>query len=135
MSWQELREREIELRQKYSNKNILWRNYNMTFDYDKVLSDESSQLMTNVQQFVGLDEYEEERIMTTFKPKAVNADDELFIVFVKPNHGTIIFSLDEVYDKTIQHLVHAEDIAEFIFEEVDKDLVWSAEPVLGKELI
>lgn len=107
----------------------------MTFDYDKVLSDESSQLMTNVQQFVGLDEYEEERIMTTFKPKAVNPDDELFIVLVKPNRMTIIFSLDEVYDKTTQYLVHAEDIAEFIFEEVDKDLVWSAEPVIGKDLM
>jgi len=107
----------------------------MTFDYDKVLSDESSQLMTNVQQFVGLDEYEEERIMTTFKPKAVNADDELFIVFVKPNRMTIIFTLDEVYDKTIQHLVLAEDIAEFVFEEKDKDLIWSAEPVLGKDLM
>lgn len=107
----------------------------MTFDYDKALQDETNQTMTNINQFKGLDEYEEERIMATFKPKAVNADDELFIVFVKPNRMTIIFTLDEVYDKTTQYLVHAEDIAEFVFEEKDKDLIWSAEPVLGKDLM
>lgn len=107
----------------------------MEFNFDKTLADETNQAMTNIHQFKGLDEYEEERIMTTFKPKAVNPDDELFIVFVKRNHGTVIFTLDEVYDKTTQYLVLAEDIAEFIFDEVDKDLVWSAEPVLGKDLM
>ena len=107
----------------------------MNFNYDKALADETNQAMTNIHKFKGLDEYKEERIMTTFKPKAVNEEDELFIVFVKRNHGTIIFSLDEVYDKTTQHLVHAEDICEFIFDETDKDLIWSAEPVLGKDLI
>lgn len=104
-------------------------------DYDKLMQDESSHVMSNIHQFKGFDEYKEERIMTSYKPRAVNANDELFIVFVKPNPGTIIFSLDEVYQKTKQYLVHAEDICEFIFDEKDKDLVWSAEPVLGKDLI
>lgn len=86
-------------------------------------------------KFIGMDEYNEKRTMTSFKPRAIKADDELFIVFVKANHNTVIFTLDEVYEKTTQYLVHAEDICEFVFDEKDKDLVWSAEPVLGKELI
>jgi hypothetical protein len=90
----------------------------MTFDFDKALSNPENEVLSNIQQFVGLDEYKEKRIMTTFKPKAVNADDKLFIVFVKPNRMTIIFTLDEVYDKTTQYLVHAEDIAEFSYEDL-----------------
>lgn len=105
------------------------------FNFDKALQDETSHVLPNIRQFVGADEYGEERIMTTFKPKVVNDDDELFIVFVKPNRNTIIFSLDEIYDKTRQELVLAEDIAEYVFDEIDKDLIWSTEPVIGKDLM
>lgn len=102
--------------------------------YDQALADPENDTFLR-DKFIGMDEYNEKRIMTSFKPRAINADDELFIVFVKPNHGTVIFTLDEVYEKTIQYLVHAEDIAEFVFDEKDKDLIWSAEPVLGKDLM
>lgn len=68
-------------------------------NYDNLMQDETSHVMPNIHQFKGFDEYKEERIMTSYKPRAVNADDELFIVFVKLNPNTIIFSLDEVYEK------------------------------------
>lgn len=71
----------------------------ITTNYDNLLQDESSHVFPNTHQFKGFDEYKEERIMTSYKPRAVNANDELFIVFVKPNQGTVIFSLDEVYQK------------------------------------
>lgn len=104
------------------------------FNYDKAIADTENDIFLR-NTFVGRDEYDEERIMTSFKPRAVNKEDELFIVFVKPNCNTVIFTLDEVYEKTIQYLVHAEDICEFIFDEKDKDLIWSAEPILGKDLM
>ena len=102
--------------------------------YDNILQDEENQAMPN-ERFKSVDNEDKEVLMTTFKPRVVQADDELFIVFVKHNRNTVIFSLDEVYDKTNQYLVHAEDISDFVFDEKDKELVWSAEPVLGKDLM
>lgn len=104
------------------------------FNYDKAMADTNNDIFLR-DKFIGMDEYNEKRIMTSFKPRSINADDELFIVFIKPNHTTVIFTLDEVYEKTIQYLVHAEDICEFVFDEKDKDLIWSAEPVTGKDLM
>ena len=103
------------------------------FNYDKSMADVNSD--TFLRDKFGRDEYNEKRIMTSFKPRAIKADDELFIVFVKANYNTVIFTLDEVYEKTIQYLVHAEDICEFVFDEKDKDLIWSAEPILGRDLM
>lgn len=104
------------------------------FNYDKAMADTNSDVFLR-DKFIGVDEYNEKRIMTSFKPRVISADDELFIVFVKSNYSTTIFTLDEVYEKTTQHLVHAEDICEFIFDEKDKDLIWSAEPIVGKDLM
>ncbi|HIZ53087.1 MAG TPA: hypothetical protein IAA20_03990 [Candidatus Enterococcus avicola] len=102
--------------------------------YDNQLAEPNSELFAG-RKFFRTDEYGEEQLRTTFKPKTVHKDDDLFIVFVKKSILTVIFDLDEVYKKTNQYLVHAEDIAEFVFDEKDTDLIWSCEPVKGWELL
>ena len=102
--------------------------------YDNELTNPDSELFAG-QRFIGTDEYGEEQLRTSFKPKTVHEDDDLFIVFVKKTISTVIFDLDEFYAKTNQYLVHAEDIAEFVFDEKDTDLIWSCEPLKGKDLL
>jgi len=102
--------------------------------YDNQLTNPESELFAG-RTFIESDADGIEQLMTSFRPRVVCPDDDLFVVFVKKTPSTVIFDLDEIYDKTNQYLVHAEDVAEFVFDEKDKDLVWSCEPVKGKELL
>lgn len=102
--------------------------------YDNELTNPDSELFAG-RTFMKPDDDGDEQLMTSFRPRIVDRNDDLFIVFVKKTISTVIFDLDEIYDKTNQYLVHAEDIAEFVFDEKDTDLIWSCEPVKGKDLL
>ncbi|MGM0183388.1 hypothetical protein IGK74_002353 [Enterococcus sp. AZ150] len=107
------------------------------FDYDSKLADESYGCMTNVNStsdhsYVEVGETE---VYTDFRKKEVYPDEDYFVVFVKKTIHTIIFSLDEVSDKTNQYIVHAEELCDFVFDEKDPELVWTCEPTKGKRLI
>lgn len=106
------------------------------FDYDTKIADETNHCMTNVHSTSEtVEEVGEAEIYTNFNKKKVWPNEDYFVVFVKKTIHTIIFSLDEVSGKTNQYIVHAEDINEFVFDEVDPDLVWTCEPVKGERLI
>lgn len=105
-------------------------------NYDTILQDETNHCMTNVNSTSEpYEEVGETEVYTDFNKRKVWPKEDYFVVFVKKTIHTIIFSLDEVSDKTNQYIVHAEDISDFVFDEVDPDLVWTCEPVKGERLI
>lgn len=90
------------------------------FNYDKAMANGSS-VFPNVE--LKIDEYGESRLMTDFKQRVINDDDELFRVVIKN------------YNKEEEKIVHAEDIAEFCFDEKDYQTIILIDPIKGKDLI
>ena len=105
------------------------------FNYDKAMSDPDNHLFTNLNSsHIRKDEYGEERLMSYFD-KPILPNEEIFRVLVKKMPSITIFSIDDVSDATVEYLVHAEDINEFIFDEKDYSLVYLAEPLKGKDVL
>lgn len=70
-----------------------------------------------------------------YKSRPILPTDDLFRVLVKKGHETIIFSMDDICENTNEYIVHAEDIADFIFDEKDYQLVLLAEPIKGSDIL
>jgi len=60
---------------------------------------------------------------------------EDFIVLVKKGYSIVILRTDEIEESTNRYIVHAEDIADFCFDEKDHELIWACVPISGKTLL
>lgn len=69
------------------------------------------------------------------KDRPVSKHEEYFIVYIKKSPSIVIFSLDEVELCTNRYIVHAEDVAEFCFDEKDSELIWACVPISGEALL
>lgn len=102
-------------------------------NYDASKSDPTSVLWGGE---IRTDEQQEmEEPLKDTKGRPISKNEEYFIVLVKKGYSIVILRTDEVEESTNRYIVHAEDIAEFCFDEKDSELVWVCEPVLGKDLI
>lgn len=69
------------------------------------------------------------------KGRPISKNEEYFIVLVKKGYSIVILRTDEVEESTNRYIVHAEDIAEFCFDEKDHELIWACVPISGEALL
>lgn len=103
------------------------------FDYDKALQDETSHVLPNIHEHVGLDDYGEEALLD-WQGKRIDPEDTVFIVKFKKNIGTLIpHTLTS--DEFLTTELACEDNLIELLNEKDKDLYWGMEITTGKGLM
>ena len=69
------------------------------------------------------------------KGRPISKNEEYFIVLVKKGYSIVILRTDEIEESTNRYIVHAEDIAEFCFDEKDHELIWACVTISGEALL
>ena len=104
----------------------------MNFDFDKALQDETNQILPNIHEHIGKDEYGDD-VLLDWKKMRIDPEDRVFILkYKKSIHDIITQSLtDEDYFNT--YLACEDNLLELINEK-EKDLYWSMEITIGRIL-
>lgn len=103
-------------------------------NYDASKSDPTSVLWGGEIQTDEKQEVTKEPLKDT-NGRPISKNEEYFIVLVKKGYSIVILRTDEVEESTHRYIVHAEDIADFCFDEKDHELIWACVPVSGKALL